>query len=819
MLELRKGLQLADRYTLVRRLGGDTSAQIWLASDRLTKAVVALKIGAGDPDSRERLRTEWQASIRLMHAHIVRVFEFHAETDVAFFSQQFIDGQDISALSGQPVHEILGPIGLLADALQYVHSKGIVHRDLKASNVLLDGNGAPYLSDFGVASPSGRIAGGGSLIAQSPQSLDKKPAAPSDDVFALGALVFELISGTSPWSAVDPGAAIRSSEMPALRCADGSDPPPAIAGLVIDMLATDAGRRPSASDVVQRLTTAGFPPATATVQRGAKPRTDDEVIESVVSQRSSPTREVRSGASHDDHASGINRTVAVVALGVLVVVLMGVIFLLPKNVADRSSPVAVSPQPAAPVDESVPRPKAADSNAESRGGVYVDPEIRKRLRGDKTVPTRILEGDEDITFSENSADYSGLDDEARARLNAESTLGELLSALEVLEGRGVERWAAREHGEASELYSSGDRAYLKKDFAYAEELYLGALTVLEPLYERIEPTFDKAYADAELAFESGDRLDALRLYELAVAITPTHADARAGYERAKNLETVLQLIDQGLDYEKDLDLEAAQRSFEQAVSLDKLWEPAHEGIRRVQQKRTEIEFDSRMSEGFQAIAAGDYLGARAAFRVAQQLMPGSSEPADGLLQVDQGLRLRDIVTLEQEALSLQEDEHWEAVVTTYEEILKVDSTLSFAREGLANAREMSALHARLDELIAKPDRLSIPSVMQEATKQVVSVTTRPDIGPRLAGQRDELSRLLKRAATPLTVPLVSDNVTNVSIYKVGKLGNFMRTEVRLRPGTYVAVGSRPGFRDVRLEFRVAPEIDIEPVVVQCEEQI
>ena len=189
------------------------------------------------------------------------------------------------------------------------------------------------------------------------------------------------------------------------------------------------------------------------------------------------------------------------------------------------------------------------------------------------------------------------------------------------------------------------------------------------------------------------------------------------------------------------------------------------------------------------------------------------------MQVDQGLRLQEIMTLEQEALSLQQDEHWDAVVKTYEEILKVDGTLSFAREGLALAREMRALHERLDSLIAEPDKLSIPSVMQSATMLVVNITTRPSVGPRLAAQRDELSRLLKRAATPLTVPLVSDNVTNVTIYKIGRLGNFMRKEVRLRPGTYVAVGSRPGFRDVRREFRVAPEIEIEPVVVQCEEQI
>ncbi len=230
-------------------------------------------------------------------------------------------------------------------------------------------------------------------------------------------------------------------------------------------------------------------------------------------------------------------------------------------------------------------------------------------------------------------------------------------------------------------------------------------------------------------------------------------------------------------------------------------------------------FDSRMTEGFDAIAAGDFLGARAAFRVAKQLMPESNEPADGLLQVDQGLRLQDISTLEREAKSLEQDEHWDAVVSTYEEILKVDSSLSFASDGLARARQMSALHARLDKLIAEPDQLSVPSVMQRATKLVVQITTRPNIGSRLAAQRDELSRLLKRAATPLSVPLVSDNATEVFVYKVGRLGTFKRKEIDLRPGTYVVVGSRPGYRDVRLEFRVAPEIDMEPVVVQCEEPI
>lgn len=200
-------------------------------------------------------------------------------------------------------------------------------------------------------------------------------------------------------------------------------------------------------------------------------------------------------------------------------------------------------------------------------------------------------------------------------------------------------------------------------------------------------------------------------------------------------------------------------------------------------------------------------------------MPESPEPADGLLQVDQQMRLSDINVLEQEALSLERDEHWEAVATTYEAILKVDNNLSFAIDGLAHARDMTALHKQLDEYLSDPDKLSNPGVMQKATLLVVDITRMPDIGTRLAAQRDELSRLLKRAVTPVPVALVSDNLTDVSVYRVGNLGNFTTRELALRPGTYVAVGIRPGYRDVRLEFRVAPEIDMQPVVVRCEEQI
>jgi hypothetical protein len=189
------------------------------------------------------------------------------------------------------------------------------------------------------------------------------------------------------------------------------------------------------------------------------------------------------------------------------------------------------------------------------------------------------------------------------------------------------------------------------------------------------------------------------------------------------------------------------------------------------------------------------------------------------LQVDQEIKLADIRNLENEAVSLDAAEQWENSITVYKDILKIDPDLQFAQDGLRQASARKTLHDRLEGYIDDPDRLSDPVNVQAATRLLLDVTKMSPLGPRLEDQKNRLSRLLKRAATPLQVQLVSDNATNVAIFKIGKLGMFSAQEISLRPGKYVAVGNRAGYRDVRIEFRVAPEDDMQPVVIQCEEQI
>lgn len=784
MLDLASGSVLANRYTLKRRLGAGTLTETWLASDRLTRASVALKILA-DASRRDILEREWQLSLRLVHPHIVRVFEFSDADDTVFYSQQFIDGPDLRAVAKAPPAAILPAVAAIADALRYGHARDVVHRDLKADNVLLDSGGVPYLIDFGVAATADSDPGGGSLIASSPQLLDGQAPTPADDIFALGGLVYELMTGDAPYSSTHTADDIRN-KTPAPFAATVEEALPAgFSALVFRMLDKEPDGRPSASDVLKFLEAAGVAPGPVPTQYVAgQASVAADIAPSSIQPRARHASTPAPGSMPEtSDREGIRPAVLYGSLAVLVAVLLGVVFLLPG---------AVEP----PASEPDPVPVAGQA---------------------ETVPTAPESEPEEPA---SPADAMSLRDErVQARAATEEVLGQLLAKLEVLEGRAVPRWGGLPYTRAQAAYEAGDAAYLKRDYAAATQKYREAIELVDPLLDEADRVFDAAMADGEAALAAANSSAAIDNFELAVAMSANSTAARNGLERAKNLDTVLSLIEQGAEYEKTLEMNAARRSFAEAVKLDPEWQPAVDGLARVEATIRRMDFESRMSEGIAAMVEGDYLTARAAFRRADEIRPGAPEPADGLLQVEQALRLQSISRLEEQARQQEQSEQWEDAVQTYRDILELDSTLAFAQQGLARSGERVALFEQIDEYIEDPDSLSSPRILQEATNLLIGITRMESIGPRLSEQRDELSRLLKRASTPLTVQIVSDNMTAVSIYKVGRLGSFERRELSLRPGTYVAVGSRPGFRDVRVEFRVGPEIDMGPLVVRCEEPI
>ncbi|MEE8539683.1 MAG: protein kinase [Woeseiaceae bacterium] len=788
MRVLEKGAQLADRYTLVRRLGSGGMSEIWLAQDRRTEKSVALKFLlpelADNTGYRMLLRKEWQLGSRLMHANIVRVFEFHDTDEGPFYSLQYIGGPDIAVLAGEDIEVVLRPIGLIADALRYAHGKNVIHRDTKAANVLLDNRGVPYLIDFGVAARSDQdqAATGGSPIASSPQQLAAEAPRPEDDIYSLGALIYELISGRPPHPGTADDSVNRDPEP--LTAKNGSAVPASIGTLVSQMLARNPSARPDAESVAQRLRDAGFDagPVPARFVAGVED-VDVVPIEPTIRPLEHRTYTQPAASRKLEQRTGMSQRVLAGALAGALLIFLAIVFVLPKFVGDRggrtSEPVATVP------DEE----------------------------------TRLPGADEDLPFNENIDDFTKRTRQVRAKHDTEQALGELLSKLETLEARAVGRWGGQVYVEAQEVYADGDRAYLQRNYKLAAEKYAEAITIIDPLLDQVDVVFEETMNYGRTALEAGDSVEALRHYELAVAISPGHAEAHNGLTRAKNLDLVMSLTRQGVKLEQDLDLDAARLAFEKALALDAAWQAAVDGLQRVLVASNQMSFDQRMTEGLEALADGDFPTARAAFRTAQALQSDSREPADGLLQVDQGIRLEKIALLERDATTLEGKEQWDDAVQKYNAILEVDPNLDFAHAGLARASGRAALHETLEKYIADPDSLSNPSTMQAATKLLLDIIRMPSVGPRLEDQKNQLSRLLKRATTELTVRLISDNATDVVIFRVGKLGRFDSQEISLRPGSYVAVGSRPGYRDVRLEFKVSPEIDLQPIIVRCEEQI
>ncbi len=794
MRELTEGLQLADRYTLLRRLGRGGMCEVWQATDRRADGPVALKFLNADLAAsgrqRELFHNEWRTASRLMHAHIVRVFEYHDDDDEApYYALQYVEGPPAGVLEGQSLDHLLGPLGLLADALRYAHGKGIVHGDVTAANVLLDGRGAPYLVDFGVsrAAGAGGGRGGGTPVALSPERRAGEPAEPADDIYALGVLLHELIFGAPPAGETLPAAA-----------ASGERLPTALRELLGRMLAGQRSARPTAGDVADGLAAAGFPPRPAKLPGGRSTPADDDAEIRVRSVR--PARQHAAAAQPSAAAEGTGRgvpaTVVVAGLAVLLLALLGVLFLLPP--AERPGSRAAAPVPQEAPDAGTPAaviPGEEDAGADPGGAAAGD-----------------------MPFSENVAP---VDAGSGARLKAatDEALGDLLSRLERLRYRGIERWGGGDYEAALERYADGDRAYIDKDYAAAGDHYRATIEMLEPFFDRIDTVFSETMQAARAAFEARDHREAIRLYDLAVAITPGNPAAELGLQRSRSLEDVLGLMERGRQFESDLELNAAREAYSRVLELDERWQPAREALERVLAALDQRRFEQLMTDGFTALSVGNFDNARAAFEAAKRMRPGAAEPRDGLLQVDQAARLERIRALEVAASEHETNERWESAVDTYQQALEVDGDLQFAQEGLARAGQRAALHRRLQQYIDDPDSLSSPGVMQAATNLLLELSRISPSGPRLEDQKESLSRLLKRAATPLTVELRSDNQTQVSIFRIGTLGTFGERQLKLRPGSYVAMGSRPGYRDVRLEFRVAPEIEMQPIVVMCEERI
>ncbi|MEZ5490039.1 MAG: hypothetical protein R3F50_06935 [Gammaproteobacteria bacterium] len=405
------------------------------------------------------------------------------------------------------------------------------------------------------------------------------------------------------------------------------------------------------------------------------------------------------------------------------------------------------------------------------------------------------------------------------RKEAQDVLAELLAVQAELDAIEVEAWAEVDYQSALAEAQAGDDAYLAQDFIGAQSSYQAGLSGLQGLLQRVPTVLEQTLVDGEAALGTGDSARALEKFSIAVKLDPENERAAIGLERAGNLDEVNAIIAEAESLLQAGQLETARDRFREAMDLDPQNSMARDAYGAINRQILENRFARVMSEGFSLLQNQQPERAIEAFEKAAALGINQDQAAAAIQQTRDAVALVEIDRLRSQAEEAQNAEQWQQVVARYEEVLEIDPNLVFAQQGLDYAGKRLRLDQLLEAAIASPERFADDQVYQQTVDVYYTGRNLESPGPRLRSQLDRLEALLESSQIPVTVNFVSDNATRVTLLRHEELGSFDARSLSLKPGRYVAMGIREGYRDVRTEFVVGFGQTPEAVVVVCEEEV
>src|ERR1043166_1114413 len=274
-----RGQKLFNRYTLVKILGRGGMGVVWLARDEKLERDVALKflseVIVRDRTLLNELKRETRRSLELTHRHIIRIYDFVDNETSGCISMEYVDGDTLSNLRAEKEQNVFQPDDIavwtaqLCDALDYAHNQArIIHRDLKPANLMVNQRGDLKVSDFGIARSLGDSISrltmeqgrSGTLVYMSPQQLEGAHGTHLDDIYSLGATVFDLLTGKPPFYSGNIDKQIHERVAPSMtsRRKEFNIEPAGVAPVwdktVAACLEKDPAKRPqSAAEVANRL--------------------------------------------------------------------------------------------------------------------------------------------------------------------------------------------------------------------------------------------------------------------------------------------------------------------------------------------------------------------------------------------------------------------------------------------------------------------------------------------------------------------------------------------------------------------------------------
>lgn len=746
MATLSKGQRLLGRFVLIEPLGRGGQGEVWRVLDEARSAQIALKVSPSH--GLAALRAQYELARQGAGKGVLDYFEPLSDERLAVLPMELASA-DAKTLRAKSWTQVLGVLREVAEALAGLHERGIVHRDVKPSNVLIGFDGRARLADFGVAARVGAasVVGVASPFSASPQQLSGASASVADDLFGFGALAYELLGGYPPNF---PDAERARAGLPPPKLTTSVATPSGLVDLVMSLLSTNPESRPSNLRAIAG-TLASFESTRLTPVVAAKVvRPEDAAAE-----RTAPSKVSKPSFG------------AWIGLTALLVILALVFFVLPRFVTPP-----VEPQ------------KVARSSA-------------------PTAPQAVT---------------TGLPDPALvARFEDED--GKFRALLEELETQGAGIWGGTAFAAAKSLGKLALDAEASRDYVLALDRIGVANQRLARIAEERPQTLARQLREGDAALDVGRLEVAGQAFQLAQRIDPSNEEAGKGLARVVALGPVLPALVEAETALLTLDYLKALTRYEEVLRADPVNRVAREGVARARSAIGSDRYAREIGDALIALRAGRTQDARAALTRATTLRPAGAELPQILAQIEAAGERRDLNVVRGEILQLEAAERWSEALLRYDALLVRDSTLKFAREGRVRVAPRAELSRRIEVLLGNPSRLSAPEVRREGERLLTQASGINENASVLKGKSERLREMLRLYDRPVSAVLESDGMTLVSVQRVGNFGAFTRREVSLKPGRYVAVGSRPGYRDVRQEFVVLPDSANVVVSIRCTETI
>ena len=402
---------------------------------------------------------------------------------------------------------------------------------------------------------------------------------------------------------------------------------------------------------------------------------------------------------------------------------------------------------------------------------------------------------------------------------AQALLSELLARLEDLKVNGVLFWGGEDWSDALIYQAEGDSAYTLRQFNTAVLKYRESMQILIDLELSIPERLSLALKEAGDALMQGNQELAIEQYEIALAIEGINQEAKVGYERALKVDRVIKSMVEADVFSNSGEWEKAIISYENALIIDPEWINAIKGLETSKQKLDEELFQKSLSRGYQLLSEEKFEETKIEFDQAFKINPNSRDALQAIEELELRARMSKIELIQFEALIAEVNEQWVLAKKHYQTILKLDANIKDASESLKTVSQRISLASDLIFFTANADNLSDDDLLKKAKKILKQANAIKKKGPVLLRQIENLANVISIANIPMNISILSDEMTNITLYKVGQLGVFRNKEMTLRPGVYKAVGTRNGFRDVSLRFKVLSDQIDQSFRIECKERV